>query len=270
MCRRCLRKVLSGPGEGSSRCIATFCAQAERGVEARRYSTLSSQPFSYKCIISNCDVPGKPWNASLMSAPVRLPNFILLFQEQNYITREAQKVFRENAGETSAERIKEMVSCSSHMYVRNSPLQLSMLQPGQALSTLKSRPCSLQSAAQHASRLPCRMHGTPGLPVGDRRGNKAGVCCALQHPVPAPALHAPISRYNYSTLLCLRLAPIPPTPPRACDHLQCMQVTEGETRLEYAVHYGIPYPRLHHAPQFPKRYVLDTPQMPDEPQHATG
>ena len=25
-----------------------------------------------------------------------------------------------------------------------------------------------------------------------------------------------------------------------------------------------------HAPQFPKRYVMDTPQMPDEPQHATG
>ncbi len=36
------------------------------------------------------------------------------------------------------------------------------------------------------------------------------------------------------------------------------------------MHYGIPYPRLHHAPQFPKRYVMDTPQMPHEPQHATG
>ncbi|CAL5221105.1 g3238 [Coccomyxa viridis] len=45
---------------------------------------------------------------------------------------------------------------------------------------------------------------------------------------------------------------------------------EAETRLEYAVHYGIPYPRLHHAPQFPKRYVLEKPQMPDGPQHATG
>eukprot|EP00884_Botryococcus_braunii_P002093 jgi/Botrbrau1/11885/Bobra.126_2s0018.1 len=32
---------------------------------------------------------------------------------------------------------------------------------------------------------------------------------------------------------------------------------EGEQRLNYAVHYGIPYPRLHHADQFPKRYFLD-------------
>ena len=36
------------------------------------------------------------------------------------------------------------------------------------------------------------------------------------------------------------------------------------------MHYGIPYPRLHHAPQFSKRYVMDKPQMPDGPQHATG
>lgn len=36
------------------------------------------------------------------------------------------------------------------------------------------------------------------------------------------------------------------------------------------MHYGIPYPRLHHAPQFPKRYVMEKPQMPDGPQHATG
>ncbi len=52
--------------------------------------------------------------------------------------------------------------------------------------------------------------------------------------------------------------------------LDLLQAREAETRLEYAVHYGIPYPRLHHAPQFPKRYVLEKPQMPDGPQHATG
>lgn len=36
-----------------------------------------------------------------------------------------------------------------------------------------------------------------------------------------------------------------------------MQLEEGEQRLKYAVHYGIPYPRLRHADQFPKRYFLD-------------
>ena len=29
-----------------------------------------------------------------------------------------------------------------------------------------------------------------------------------------------------------------------------MQLVEGERRLELGVHYQIPYPRLHHAPQF--------------------
>ena len=56
----------------------------------------------------------------------------------------------------------------------------------------------------------------------------------------------------------------------ALEGPRLLQAREAETRLEYAVHYGIPYPRLHHAPQFPKRYVMDTPQMPDGPQHATG
>ena len=34
---------------------------------------------------------------------------------------------------------------------------------------------------------------------------------------------------------------------------------EAETRLEYGLHYGIPYPRLHHASQFRRRYILDAP-----------
>lgn len=38
------------------------------------------------------------------------------------------------------------------------------------------------------------------------------------------------------------------------------QLEEGEQRLAYALHYGIPYPRLHHASQFHRRYVLDTPE----------
>ena len=37
-------------------------------------------------------------------------------------------------------------------------------------------------------------------------------------------------------------------------------------RLEYAQHYGIPYPRLHHAPQFQRRYILDAPS----PDSAAG
>jgi len=49
-----------------------------------------------------------------------------------------------------------------------------------------------------------------------------------------------------------------------------MQATEAESRMEYAVHYGIPYPRLHHASQFAKRYVMDKPQMPNAPHNATG
>lgn len=53
-----------------------------------------------------------------------------------------------------------------------------------------------------------------------------------------------------------------------CRHL--MQATEAESRMEYAVHYGIPYPRLHHASQFAKRYVMDRPQMPNAPHNATG
>ncbi|CAL8468964.1 g8505 [Coccomyxa elongata] len=38
-------------------------------------------------------------------------------------------------------------------------------------------------------------------------------------------------------------------------------VQEAEQRLEYGLHYGIPYPRLHHASQFPRRYTLTAPQM---------
>ena len=100
------------------------------------------------------------------------------------------------------ERIEEMVSCSSHMHVRKLPLRLRMLQPREALSTLKSRPCSLYSAAQHASRHPCKMHRFPGLPADDRRRNKAVVCCALHHTIPVPALHTPISRLP-SLLRCV-------------------------------------------------------------------
>jgi hypothetical protein len=37
------------------------------------------------------------------------------------------------------------------------------------------------------------------------------------------------------------------------------QVQAAEVRLEYAQHYGIPYPRLHHASQFKRRYILDAP-----------
>ncbi len=33
-------------------------------------------------------------------------------------------------------------------------------------------------------------------------------------------------------------------------HLNCPQLEEGEKRLELALHYGIAYPRLHHADQF--------------------
>ena len=51
---------------------------------------------------------------------------------------------------------------------------------------------------------------------------------------------------------------------------QGLQVREGQNRLEYAMHYGIPYPRLHHVPQVPKRYVMDKPRMPDMPQQASG
>ncbi|EIE26970.1 hypothetical protein COCSUDRAFT_64739 [Coccomyxa subellipsoidea C-169] len=38
-------------------------------------------------------------------------------------------------------------------------------------------------------------------------------------------------------------------------------VQEGEQRLEYALHYHIPYPRLHHASQFPRRYTLNALQV---------
>ncbi len=41
----------------------------------------------------------------------------------------------------------------------------------------------------------------------------------------------------------------------------CLQVQEAEQRLEYGLHYGIPYPRLHHASQFPRRYTLTAPQV---------
>lgn len=40
-----------------------------------------------------------------------------------------------------------------------------------------------------------------------------------------------------------------------------LQVQEAEQRLEYGLHYGIPYPRLHHASQFPRRYTLTAPQV---------
>lgn len=39
------------------------------------------------------------------------------------------------------------------------------------------------------------------------------------------------------------------------------QIKEGEDRLDLGVHYKIPYPRLHHAPQFKKR-TWDVPVMP--------
>lgn len=43
-----------------------------------------------------------------------------------------------------------------------------------------------------------------------------------------------------------------------------MQLEEGESRLELGVHYKIPYPRLHHAPQL--KYIekpkVDFGQVP--------
>ncbi|KAK9914826.1 hypothetical protein WJX75_001037 [Coccomyxa subellipsoidea] len=38
-------------------------------------------------------------------------------------------------------------------------------------------------------------------------------------------------------------------------------VQEAQQRLEYALHYQIPYPRLHHASQFSRRYALNAPQV---------
>jgi hypothetical protein len=38
-----------------------------------------------------------------------------------------------------------------------------------------------------------------------------------------------------------------------------VQVKEAEDRLEIGVHYQIPYPRMHHAPQFRKRQYMDVP-----------
>ncbi|KAK9846249.1 hypothetical protein WJX81_000015 [Elliptochloris bilobata] len=38
-------------------------------------------------------------------------------------------------------------------------------------------------------------------------------------------------------------------------------IEEGEHRLNYAQHYGIAYPRLHHASQFKRRVYMDVPQQ---------
>jgi len=39
------------------------------------------------------------------------------------------------------------------------------------------------------------------------------------------------------------------------------QIEEAEHRLNYAQHYGIAYPRLHHASQFKRRVYMDVPQQ---------
>jgi hypothetical protein len=41
--------------------------------------------------------------------------------------------------------------------------------------------------------------------------------------------------------------------------LLLLQLAEGKDRLEIAVHYQIPYPRMHHAPQFKRREYQDVP-----------
>jgi hypothetical protein len=41
--------------------------------------------------------------------------------------------------------------------------------------------------------------------------------------------------------------------------LAAVQLAEGRDRLEIAVHYRIPYPRMHHAPQFKRREYQDVP-----------
>jgi len=43
------------------------------------------------------------------------------------------------------------------------------------------------------------------------------------------------------------------------DALLSKLIQEGEERLEYARHYKIPYPRLRHSNQFPKRYFMQSP-----------
>ena len=41
---------------------------------------------------------------------------------------------------------------------------------------------------------------------------------------------------------------------------ECMQIQDGMERLEYALHYGIPYPRLAHVKQFSPRQYQEKPQ----------
>lgn len=38
-----------------------------------------------------------------------------------------------------------------------------------------------------------------------------------------------------------------------------LQIKEAQDRLQIGVHYQIPYPRIHHAPQFKRRQYLDIP-----------
>jgi hypothetical protein len=52
-------------------------------------------------------------------------------------------------------------------------------------------------------------------------------------------------------------SPLPPPSSRLC------QLSETEQRVEIGLHYGIPYPRLHHTPeQFKRRTYMALPQMP--------
>ncbi|PRW58577.1 LYR motif-containing 1 [Chlorella sorokiniana] len=45
---------------------------------------------------------------------------------------------------------------------------------------------------------------------------------------------------------------------------------EGEKRLELALHYGIAFPRLHHADQFAKTPYWDKPRLGGEPEEVAS
>ncbi|KAK9866919.1 hypothetical protein WJX84_003639 [Apatococcus fuscideae] len=48
------------------------------------------------------------------------------------------------------------------------------------------------------------------------------------------------------------------------------RIQDGMERLEYALHYGIPYPRLSHVKQSPRRQYLDKPQDSVEAPKPSG
>ena len=49
-----------------------------------------------------------------------------------------------------------------------------------------------------------------------------------------------------------------------------VQIQHGMERLEYALHYGIPYPRLEHVKQFSARQYEAKPQDSVESPKASG